>query len=531
MRALEIIHKYVMGKTEKLLNTRKYGLVADSWTGPDGLHYHGLYAVQQDGQRCKYTFLKLLIQEDESSFSSDLLYKAIRDCLINDYTQAPLGRYAVNNLLFLVSDHASVVQAAAEFLQVPFIGCASHRLNLGCCLIHSQHKDILRVITNIAVILRTSIRYTSVLWGLIALRVVLLNKTRWSSTHAMCERFLQLKPHLPLLLDKFNQLPLRAKKPKQHERLTTLLRQTDAAFMNELEQLTARWTDLSTVRMELQHAQMPLVTSLSYFQTLHESDNFPEAYIYFHNAHYIAHSINNARSRDFYNAIVKLDRSPDAELTEREQYAVETLKTAEVEVEVVAVADEAHNPAPPPLTALQMALLNIKKVNSARVSASPPTTRNPYMDVHWIPCSSNIVERLWSKLKILLGTQRQRLSRFHLQMFANLIENLPLWENDEDGCAQALMEADNLRHAAGPAAAGAGQDAEEVVGVPYVGEIDEDEDEDELMDDEIEAIVEGILEPLANPVEEDPQIGDRREREEPRRGARARVPNRFYDLP
>ncbi|NQW26255.1 MAG: hypothetical protein HQ473_07835 [Cryomorphaceae bacterium] len=33
------------------------------------------------------------------------------------------------------------------------------------------------------------------------------------------------------------------------------------------------------------------------------------------------------------------------------------------------------------------------------------------------------------------------------------------------------------------------------------------------------------------PVEVDPQIGDRREREEPRRGARASVPNRFYDLP
>jgi hypothetical protein len=47
-----------------------------------------------------------------------------------------------------------------------------------------------------------------------------------------------------------------------------------------------------------------------------------------------------------------------------------------------------------------------------------------------------------------------------------------------------------LRRAAGPAAAGAGQDAEEVVDGSYVGEIDEDDDEYELMDDEIEAIVE-----------------------------------------
>jgi len=81
---------------------------------------------------------------------------------------------------------------------------------------------------------------------------------------------------------------------------------------------------------------------------LHESDSFAAADTYLNNAYYIAHSITNARSRDFYAAMVKLDRSKDAELTEREQYAVETLKTekSQVEAEVVAVADEAQNPAP-----------------------------------------------------------------------------------------------------------------------------------------------------------------------------------------
>ena len=51
------------------------------------------------------------------------------------------------------------------------------------------------------------------------------------------------------------------------------------------------------------------------------------------------------------------------------------------------------------------------------------------------------MERLWSILRILLGTQRQRLSRKHLQMLASLKENFDLWADDERACCAALLDA------------------------------------------------------------------------------------------
>jgi len=108
------------------------------------------------------------------------------------------------------------------------------------------------------------------------------------------------------------------------------------------------------------------------------------------------------------------------------------------------------------------------------------------------------------------------MSRYHVQMLANMKENMALLEDDIEGCVEALVKDDKLRPNNVPAAGGADEEEEEV-GVAYLGEIDVDDDEEEPMDDEIEDIVDGILDPLAHRLEPKTEFGVNRPRVEPRR--------------
>ena len=49
------------------------------------------------------------------------------------------------------------------------------------------------------------------------------------------------------------------------------------------------------------------------------------------------------------------------------------------------------------------------------------------MDVNWIPCTSNICERLFSKAKLTLGHLRCSMSPYHLEQLLFLRCNKDLW--------------------------------------------------------------------------------------------------------
>ena len=115
-----------------------------------------------------------------------------------------------------------------------------------------------------------------------------------------------------------------------------------------------------------------------------------------------------------------------------------------------------------------------KELSNATRAASADSSESLYDNVRWIPSTSNVVERLWSTLRILLGTQRQRLSRKHLQMLASLKENFDLWADDERACCAALLDASGGKE-------DTVEDEGKEVDEPYDQEIEEDEFEDEAM--------------------------------------------------
>ena len=140
--------------------------------------------------------------------------------------------------------------------------------------------------------------------------------------------------------------------------------------------------------------------------------------------------INGTLNRFFLSGIVKLYEDPHASLLNREKVALAKFKRKEA----VEKRNEGHDKATE-RPAWMVSMQNIKQHKGA-VSAE-----SPYHSVRWIPCTSNVVERLWSVLKLVIGYQRQRLSRNHPQMIACLKLNFDLRANDDSACYKALTKA------------------------------------------------------------------------------------------
>ena len=145
---------------------------------------------------------------------------------------------------------------------------------------------------------------------------------------------------------------------------------------------------------------------------------------------------NGTLNRFFVTGVVKLYNDPHAGLLPLEIIALAKFKRKKAaekrnegnDNQTGGNDDQTEKPA------WMLSMQNIKQ-NKGAVSAE-----SPYHSVKWIPSTSNVVERLWSVLKLVIGYQRQRLSREHLQMIACLKLNFDLWADDDNACYSALLE-------------------------------------------------------------------------------------------
>lgn len=437
VRALEVLWKSVVLKKLRDMVPKKFGIVTDGWDSPDGLHYFGDFVAfpkQPDEEECEFRLLQVSYQQQETSFSADMyiatLEKTLHD-VINAKTDA---------VLFMLSDHASTMQCIADKLRVPFIGCQSHRLELGCAKIHAKPESmrIINHINKIMLIIKASIKFTSTLLSLTNLKPKIYNKAviRWGKVEAVLKRYVQVKNDLPRMVDV-------VKNDKGAENLSTLeglVHETaNADFQEIVSDLVETWKPLGMARLKLQALQFPYALAPAIFAILlseFEDDTKREwdTDMYFGHREDCTPTIshptvtNGSLNRFFLSGIVKLYEDPHASLLRNEQIALAKFKRKEA-VEKRNEGNDKTTEKPAWMVSMQ----NIKQHKGA-VSAE-----SPYHSVRWIPCTSNVVERLWSVLKLVIGYQRQRLSRNHLQMIACLKLNFDLWANDDSACHEALL--------------------------------------------------------------------------------------------
>ncbi len=186
MKYLKILTVEVEKKISEEL-PKSFGLIFDGWS-EGNRHFVAVFACyHMDGQTMT-PLLAIAPLFDEENYDA-----ASHKAYIGDVLE--LFGKDVNHVLFLVGDNAPVNKSLADLLGVPFIGCASHRLNLACKSYLEPFESILIKIHNLMKTLGT-LKQAGKLRKKTNLEPVRRNVTRWSSTFQMVSRFLELKPFI-----------------------------------------------------------------------------------------------------------------------------------------------------------------------------------------------------------------------------------------------------------------------------------------------------------------------------------------------
>ena len=169
---------------------------------------------------------------------------------------------------------------------------------------------------------------------------------------------------------------------------------------DELKLLTENLTKINSVTLTLQREHG---VTLSDIRTLFDGliSKFPDM------EHHLSTSAKVVQNKDFENGIVKCLEKKHSELTMSEKGA---LRKLERDTQIEDVAEESES--------FAKDLLVAKKRK----------TEAEYVSLEFIPGTSNICERFFSKGKLTHGMLRQNLSPMHLEAFLFLRINRKLWD-------------------------------------------------------------------------------------------------------
>jgi hypothetical protein len=107
------------------------------------------------------------------------------------------------DIICLSGDNCSVNQCMARTLQVPLLGCGSHKLNLAVRLWIDEQPGLSEILSKVANVMKkaSTLKVASKLRALTQYSTVRENATRWSSTYQMVKRFLTIQQHLSAIVD------------------------------------------------------------------------------------------------------------------------------------------------------------------------------------------------------------------------------------------------------------------------------------------------------------------------------------------
>ncbi|KAJ8577246.1 hypothetical protein ON010_g1963 [Phytophthora cinnamomi] len=160
----------------------RFGLIFDEWMHSSE-HYIAVYACYEVEGEVTIPLLCMapLLEEKE-----DLSPRGHMEFLI---TMLPrdFGKQ-LDQCCFLVDDNCSVKKRLATLVDVPLVGCASHRLNRAVQADMQDYEEELDTVQKLMIRLRT-LTQSARLRAKTQLRPVIRQDTRWSSTFAILNRY------------------------------------------------------------------------------------------------------------------------------------------------------------------------------------------------------------------------------------------------------------------------------------------------------------------------------------------------------
>lgn len=445
------LHAKVVGIIEaKLKKAKTFGLQFDGWT-KDSNHYLGIFAtyaeqsIKPDVADIVHTYLLSCnvqsdvdeqteyvdgIEDADKRFglSAADLYDHIQEILVDQYN-FDLTPDTFNTVIeFLAGDNCNVNRSLADQLEVPLVGCCSHRLQLAVKdYLGPEEKKVDGVITQIASPAQTVISNLDKLMGE-------LTTLKNAAVLRSALRRLGMSPIKPERRCKakwaslFNML-------KKWEKLKTVVTINDTTFPLTVRQLIPSLEDnvlLETITADLESfesvsklLQGDNERRINLFDARFQFDNLIRDYQkrdrLLPHLHQYGTIVNNPF---FESGIIKIQGNLEHKLNEEdgaeEKEAVAMyLKPQAIRANNVTATDTSAKP----LTYAQKNFEAGVAAKKARIAESN------YKSTAHIPAANNICERLFSVARLNLPYLRSRLDPDTLDALLFLKANYSLWNN------------------------------------------------------------------------------------------------------
>ena len=162
----------------------KFGIILAGWT-LDSDHYIATFASYEKHGKHNCPLLSFSPLLDEECLSAPS-HRDFINCTIKIFKRS------TKDLLFLVCDNENTNRALSDLLDVPMIGCVSHRFNLAVKNYLKDYEITLQKIHELMKNLKI-LKKAAYLRRFTTLVPITRNKTRWSSTFDMLKRFFEIK--------------------------------------------------------------------------------------------------------------------------------------------------------------------------------------------------------------------------------------------------------------------------------------------------------------------------------------------------
>lgn len=292
----------------------------------------------------------------------------------------------LENLIYLVADNASVNTCLADLLGIPMIGCASHRFNLACKKYLESSEPVLQKIQSLMTTLR-QVKQAGKLRTKTDLEPIIRNVTRWSSTYEMLKRFFRLHEFLDTT---DGVLARNIPTPMEMIALKDL--------MVDMEQFQTSTVLLQDAKRNLQEVRAIFDEMLKYYPSM---------------KYHLSSDGGVVHSPEFENAIVKVIDDDINSLTSTEEKLLEPFRqTNNTSIRV------GESPVKPDTPYALQGLKRKRKVMN-----------NVFIDMRFIPPTSNIVERLFSSARLTLTDYRKSMSPYTFECVMFLKVNRKLWDS------------------------------------------------------------------------------------------------------
>ena len=338
-----------------------------------------------------------------------------------DFSAASLGDYIIDELSlvvvnliedvdFICGDNCATNRKLSDLIsakileqkgsngahKVPLVGCASHRLNLARKEMFDNDPVVAKV-DKCFTAMRT-LKNASKLRKKTHLRANRRNTTRWGSTRKMLKQFKRMEPIVEEC--HFDNDVLDSMPSVREKRVIDEIISNDAKFESVSQAL----------QRGINHeGYVDIYTARRMFDKL--VNDFPGT------RNYLSKDANIVHSPVFESAACKVQGNQESQLTRQEKDSIKRFLRVSHENDED-FADESNE---------EHQSFADEIINECQASKRTRTSKSNYRSMKHISATSNLVERLFSRAKLIMSDHRKHMSPFHLELILFLRCNKDLW--------------------------------------------------------------------------------------------------------